>query len=182
MDKNLLITWAIECLNRLGRGNLWKDINWNIGFQSGLTARCGDARYQHNIRTATIRISSDLWPYATMEQREQTMFHEVCHIVDNYLASVTPLYLKNLNQERTGRRDSHGPTWAALMRKAGKSPDRLADVKRPASMRKTYTRYTLTCGCRSGTISANKMTRMRNNGDILICNRCHQKFNVTNVT
>jgi predicted SprT family Zn-dependent metalloprotease len=181
MNENLLNTWAIECLNRLGKGNLWKDINWNISFKKGLTARCGDACYNRFTRTATIRISVDLWPYASMEQRQQTMFHEVCHIVDNYLASVDPFYFKNVNEANKQRRDAHGPSWRVLMVRVGMPPERVSDVKRPASMRKTYTRYVMKCGCREGTMSANKLTRLRNSGAELICKRCNKPFKVVNV-
>lgn len=137
---------ALSTLRTLGREDLipylW--IDWKEAF----TSRMGDALYAANgqrVRQsserfridgtiARIRFSIALWPRATEEQREQTVIHEVCHIVAHHEAHLA------------GRKVSsaHGYEWKAVMRRAGVRPKRCHSVSTKGLGKKTIPAH---CAC-----------------------------------
>lgn len=119
------------------------DIVWNNRF----TSRMGDARYDKKGGRHRIRLAAKLWPNATNEQRETTVIHETCHIVDFHMA--------HKNGESTP--SPHGLSWKMLMNKCGQTPKRTHDV--------LIDGVRVYCGCTThmvSTIIANRLANGKN--------------------
>jgi predicted SprT family Zn-dependent metalloprotease len=101
-----------------------------------------------------VKLSTKLFARADEEEQRDTVIHEVCHAIDNYL-----------NQ----RGMTHGEDWKIAMRLAGREPCRLHDV----SIEGLVKRFLYTCpdNCHKFKIS----TRMHNQiakGQERICVTC----------
>lgn len=184
--KNQIYAWVRECLTKLGHEQLWTNrhlMSWDIRFSGGFTRRHGDALFMSHSRIGRIRISAELWQISPEDERKDTIFHEVCHIVDAYLASKNPDYPR-LKSGRLG----HGKTWKELMVKAGLEPKVFSTMKRPTKLIRHNKRYRLTCDCKHLTgpkagelkifnVSCNWLTLKQNKyGSPLGCGVCHRIF------
>lgn len=108
-----------------------------IRFNGRFTARVADA----NSATQEIRLSKQIWPRLSREQRENTLSHELAHLV--------------AEGSRPG--SHHDCYWSAIHRALGGDGRRLADraalnlegigAARP---------FTYVCGCRSYAVTARK--------------------------
>ncbi|MHC4302812.1 MAG: SprT family zinc-dependent metalloprotease [Planctomycetota bacterium] len=138
-------------------------VEWNGRF----TRRMGDATYG----TYRIRLSSPLWPRASVDEQENTVAHEVCHIVAVHLYG-------------WGAK-GHGADWRGCMVRAGFNPTRCHNVDRAGLARKnTRTMVRVYCGCPDGlTITKNLWTRTLRNGEWVngtnirrFCRKCRQNL------
>jgi predicted SprT family Zn-dependent metalloprotease len=152
-----------ETLLKLNRTELCRhlEIRWEPRF----TRRMGDASYlaKHGVvLTARIRLSPVLWDLATKEEQEETVVHEVCHLVTEHEAML----------RGDPHPAAHGTEWAAVMRRAGAKGQRCHNVDRTGIARATA-RYYLTCQCgKPQVISAARATKIRK-GKLYKCLVCH---------
>lgn len=129
-----------ETCAALGMPNAVTTIQWNGRFSN----RMGDANWV----LRRVRFSSVLWPRATVEDRRQTIIHEVCHIVANVTA---------------GKTVRHGLAWKATMRRAGVRPDRCHSVDRTGIRRRNAGSISVVCACPGKIMTLGKLRagRMR---------------------
>ena len=173
--------WALECLIKLGHTELWNTLNWQLIFCAGFTARRADARYDHWSRTAHVRFSADLWLTGEDSNRRQTVYHEVCHIVDAYLSWQAYEAEVALHGHGKRRRCGHGKGWKALMVKCGMPPERCSKVGRPLELVRFVKRFELRCPCvrrRPLIWTATRLTRFQNVHGPVHCAKCLNKFKV----
>src|SRR5262245_5033724 len=134
-------------------------VRWNSRF----TARMGDARWFSAKGQGLIRLSTPLWPKASLAERVETVIHETCHVIAEY---------------RFGRIQAHGPKWRMLMCLCG-YPNATAchTVNREeiaARRRKSRRVYKLACGCPDGvTLGRVQFQRLRA-GARYSCRHCRQ--------
>ena len=137
-------------------------IEWNARF----TSRLGDAMYldegaiaQTAFRTgrrsvlgwepmARVRFSIPLWPRASRTERDETVAHEVAHLITvaRWTASLSaPLRFGTLRPP--ARPSAHGREWQAIMREMGYVPKRCHSVDRTGLARRRKSRRTYALRC-----------------------------------
>lgn len=112
--------------------------------------------------TGHIKLASKIFLLAEPRQQEETIVHEVCHIVARYLNPqlVTAQGLKG-----------HGAFWSSLMRKVGFEPNRFLCVN-TRSIRKKVNRVIAYCQCSNPwQITQNRATNMMK-GFAYRCTKC----------
>ena len=101
-----------------------------LKWSNRMTSAMGNASRRNMMATNyTIKLSTCLFLRATVEERRQTIVHEVCHILDGIV---------------NNRKMSHGPTWKAMMRRAGVQPKRCHNVDN-TGLRKAQKTYRYVC-------------------------------------
>jgi predicted SprT family Zn-dependent metalloprotease len=91
----------------------------------GFTWRMGDARL-FKVRgrlTAQVRLSIPLWPRASEEERDQTVAHEVAHLIQRWRQR-----RGDYARAPVASLSSHGVAWRSVMRELGYKPDRCHEV------------------------------------------------------
>jgi len=130
---------------RVGLEHVRTSWGWNKRF----TRKLGDAMGT----TGRMRFSVPLWPRATEQEREETVLHELAHILVFAQCGV-------IRQGFGRQRESHGPNWKAMMRALGANPQRCHTVDR-TGLKRTQERYVVPCpGCdRKHSISKSLRTK-----------------------
>lgn len=127
-------------------------------------------------RKATITFSSALWPHAPSDKdRDETVIHEVCHIVDYWNMSIDPRYPKD---------GGHKEPWKVLMRKCGLDPKRCYEWKRPQELKnKPRERYELVCRHCSHVHRPTIIVvrRLISGESRYFCKKCMQNFHPTDI-
>lgn len=96
-----------------------------VSFNSRFTSRMGDANWHEGL----IRLSAPLWPYASFQERKETVVHETCHIACHYLF--------NRLTDSSKWAKAHGPEWRWCMEQVGyPNAKRCHTVKIPAKLRR----------------------------------------------
>lgn len=127
----------------------------SFSFNNRFTNRMGDAEYNFATGWGKVRFSTPLWPRATEEKRDNTVIHEVCHV---------------LAAHKHGKRCGHGWQWKALMMQCGQRPERCHKVS-TKGLRKSN--KTVSCGCREFEIGPIRYKKVLN-GHRYVCNHCRQ--------
>ena len=118
-------------------------VEWNGRF----TCRMGDAEWNQLADTGLVRFSMPLWPRASVEERANTVAHEVCHIAVYYIYKLW---------------EQHGQKWKHLMRKCGHKGSRCHKVDRTGLRRNhTRTKYKVVCGCREWLVGVTRYRRIK---------------------
>jgi len=167
--------WALECLAKLGRSELWNAIKWEFVFCGGFTARRADASYDHKERTGYVRFSADQWPLGEEANRKQTVYHEVCHIVDMHDAWMSLVEALKTNPLARKRRCGHYKPWKRLMVEVGMPPNRCSSVSRPLELVRFVARLELKCKCvrsRPWVVTCTRFTRWQNLYGVVHCAKC----------
>lgn len=147
-----------ETLKVLDMQHVRIDWSWNGRF----TSRMGDARItSRDKQTGQMRLSKPLWPHAPVEERRDTIIHEVCHITADL---------------RHKRNCGHGLLWKAEMIRAGGKPERCYSWRRPDHLRRKQRRVRVYCGCESRTVPAGKATKIANGTASYVCRQCKQRI------
>lgn len=121
---------ALETLRALGREDMI-ELLW-VDWKSRFTSRMGDALYATNgsrVRRSSekfrvngtvcrMRLSIPLWTRATETERENTVIHEICHLVAAHEAHL----------HGTNVSSAHGYEWKSVMCRAGVTPKRCHNV------------------------------------------------------
>ena len=132
----------------------------NIRWSNRMTSAMGNASKKRTNSQYLIKVSTPLFLRASVEERRQTVIHEVCHVLDGIVNNV---------------RMSHGPSWKAMMRRAGVAPKRCHSVDN-AGLRKTY-RYVCPHGHREYQLGAVRHRNMQSlYGRKYICGVCKAKL------
>lgn len=134
--------------------------------------------YDSSIRKmhAKITFSSALWPHAPSDKdRDETVIHEVCHIVDGWKIFTDPYYPRD---------GGHKEPWKKLMRKCGLEPSRCFAWKRPEELKnKPRERYEIHCkGC--GNICRPTIIvvrRLLSGENVYFCPKCKLQFRPTDI-
>ena len=105
-----------------------------------------------------IRLSAPLWSCATQEERNETVIHEACHIIDY-----------NLNGKMCGHKDP----WKKLMVKCGVKPERYHKVDSTGVVC-TPESVTAFCGCGQNTIGPFRAKCIINRETSYRCNKCSE--------
>lgn len=131
-----------------------------IEWSNRMTSAMGIAYWMRNL----IKLSIPIFALATEEQKEQTVVHEVCHLIARF---------KNPTCK------SHGREWKTAMRKAGYVPERCHYVD-CTSLKRTHkrTRYHYACvSCgKEYVVSAIKHSRLQKDKEYYVCGRCHSSI------
>lgn len=99
-------------------------------------------------RSGLVEFSTVLFSRATQEQRDETVAHEICHMIVDH---------------RYPKADAHGWEWRQAMQRAGYAGNRCHNV---AVVRRRQARVRLHCGCDDGCIVTKSLyTRMIRNGE-----------------
>lgn len=149
MDQDLPL--ADRVLNRL-----------RITWSTRMTNAMGYAHYRTKGKRIWISLSAVLWPHASEEERRETVFHEIAHIL-----------------EYVGRREAkvwsgpghHGPRWRWIMRVLGyPNAARCHSVENPNG-------HPARCGCGPTTLSPRQVAFLRKNpGRFYTCRECKEKL------
>jgi len=131
-------------------------LEWNDRF----TSRMGDANHSKQ----RIRLSTPLFRRATVEQQENTVIHEACHVIA---------------REKFGRGiKSHGGEWKACMIIAGYEPTRCHSIDR-TGLKKTRKTYSTSCGCAKLHMVTKKVWIQVAYGYKYTCRRCKCRLKLT---
>ena len=120
--------------------------------RAGYVERNGSA-----VRMWKIKLSVGLFGNAGRDDRYETIVHEVCHVIDDYLHN---------GWERI--EDGHGPRWRAIMRKCGIAPRRYHNVSREGLVK----RHLYTCDCGNEFKLSTRMHNSVRRGRRRTCRRC----------
>lgn len=150
-----------EYLKALGAPELIPQltIEWNSRF----TSRMGDASYTPTLAKygevfspATVRFSSVLWGRVDRQHNDNTVAHEICHIVDQYRT-----YDRMMSTSRRySKYKPHGASWKALMLSLGANPRRCHQAKNDDLVKKSK-RISAYCACQEHMITKNRAGRMK---------------------
>lgn len=144
--------------------DLFGKIQWR--WNKKLTSTIGMAYYVWADSFAIpthIELSPLLFLKAPIEERKQTIFHEVAHCVDYYTGNFD-------------RHAPHGPSWRTLMIKAGMKPERCHNVKIERKNRKQKWRHKAKCSCEEG-INVTKICYNRiKQGIKYVCRKCKNEI------
>lgn len=134
----------IEWSNRMTRVMGWAKV-LSLGYPVG---RMNDCRTGFR---AKVQFSSKIFELAGEKEQDETVVHEVCHVVARYL--------DNQLVARQGLK-GHGQFWASLMNKVGCPPTRYHCVN-TISLRKKVQRVNAYCQCdKPMEITLNRATKM----------------------
>jgi len=141
--------------------DMWAEVTctWNNRF----TRRMGDATVKkiwYPLRKGHIRLSTPLWPRASATEREETIIHEVCHVLAELLAGPS-------------RRVGHGQGWKNLMQRCGVEPKRCHQVDTSGLKRKGK-RYPAACACKTWQLGATRHKRLLDWPGKYGCPKCRQ--------
>ena len=130
----------VSTFNTLGAMEVlsYLDVEWNKNFRRKMGVATFRYNSYKNTKSAEIVFSAALWPHAPSDKdRDQTVIHEVCHIVDYWKMT------KDSNYPRLG---GHKEPWKKLMRQCGVDPERCYTWKRPDELKnKQRERYQIKC-------------------------------------
>ena len=91
-------------------------IRWSARY----IAKMGSAQLTSRERQeGRITLSKALWPEASPEQRDETIVHELAHILDALTKTPKPIRLTTDFRVKRKRRVFHGPSWKAWMARLG---------------------------------------------------------------
>lgn len=141
-----------EILVALGEPHLQVNVMLNNRF----TARLGDARYDRLRGVGRVRFSLPLWPRASVEERRETIVHEVCHVVQRL---------------RYPMSSAHGHEWKMLMRQAGIARAARCHTVDRTGLRRRQARVQAVCACGTHEITQTLARRMAQ-GTRYSCRKC----------
>lgn len=141
----------VDTCKRLNLVSLPKLVSWS--WNSRFKVCMGDATWPR----AHIRLSSALWPRASVDERRETVVHETCHLA--------VAHLRGHMQAGGG---AHGRLWQSLMLDAG-SP--AAARCHRVNVDGLVARVEALCNCKIHRITPRKASKIRN-GSIYICRSC----------
>jgi SprT protein len=154
-DDTQIEKWAKQALIMLDCDIRTVRIEWNGRF----TRRMGDAGLKNGI--GVVRLSKPLWPRATEMDRQQTVVHEVCHVVQRY---------------RHGRLDTpHGKIWQHYMKTCGFQPRRCHSVNLEG-LRRNIPKYAARCSCQTHQIGLIRARRMMAGISSYRCKKCNTQL------
>lgn len=112
---------------------------------------------EENFEHLYMKFSCPLWERATQEQRDDTIVHEICHVLD---------YILN------GKSNKHNRVWKQLMIKCGHSPERCHHIDRTGIARRNK-RVAASCPCGSMTsLGSTQAGRLRKGDYGYRCRKC----------
>lgn len=158
LDKDGINSIIYQVCEANGRPDLASCISWE--FSTSLTATIGQALIYKNL----IKLSAPLWGRTPVDERANTIAHEVCHLL--------AVYIYGFNVK------GHGDEWRNLMIKAGYEPTRCHNIDTSGieGKRGKSKRYLADCDCRTHTITKNRVTKMQN-GKVYYCKNCKVVLN-----
>lgn len=128
-----------------------------VEFNNRFTRRAGDASGKNSTREYRVRFSVPLFERTTVEERENTIIHEVAHIITFIL------YPK-----ATG----HGPEWRSVHRRLGREPSRCHNIDRTGLQNMRVVK----CDCKTYNVTQTLYTRRMNQyNSVGYCKKCKQK-------
>ena len=146
--------WVAETKTRLGHS----EMNIRVEWSTRLTNAMGKAFCPRVLgMPQRIKLSTQIWPRASHEERRQTTIHEVCHIIAYHEA-----LLNNI------RINPHGYEWEVLMRRCGVPPERCHEVNLLGIGNRTHVAK---CACSEHAITTRIANAIRN-GSSRHCSRC----------
>jgi predicted SprT family Zn-dependent metalloprotease len=129
-----------ETCRTLGAPELSRKIK--IAMSTRMTKAVGRARSwfrEADFWHAEIQLAAKIWPHLEPDERDDTIRHEVCHVIHDFLyGNVT---------------EHHGPRWKLLATQAGCRPEavlKAGDILIMAGINKRAQ-----CGCRGGCVVSN---------------------------
>lgn len=163
---------AVATLQALGREDLLPAL-W-IEWKNSFTARLGDAcyvaagrpcrrsteRYRVGGLVARVRFSVPLWARASQDERDETVVHEIAHIVAAHEAALAGTTVSS----------SHGIEWKRVMLRAGRTPRRCHNIDRTGLARSKKT-IPVRCSCGESHVTPLVAGRILN-GSAYGCRRC----------
>jgi predicted SprT family Zn-dependent metalloprotease len=114
-------------------------------------------RVEGNAGSYHIKLSAKLFAHIDEEEQRDTVIHETCHAIDNYI-----------NKKRM----SHGEGWRECMRLAGQEPRRCHNG--PLLVK----RFIYTCPCSDFKVST-RMHNLINKGSRRACPKCNKVVSFT---
>jgi SprT protein len=136
----------------LGVPQLADEIEWS--WNKRLTRAIARAHF----RTNHIELSALLFPLLTVDDRKDTIIHEVCHLVAHHIHG-------------PGIRH-HGREWKSLMIEAGGRPlARSKSIEGADLFRRGPARVTFFCACREHAVTAYRAAKIER-GSVFVCTRC----------
>lgn len=158
INKTTMMGWVSDALNKVNRLDLLPlvKLEWNTRY-----TRCMGT---YSPKNGEIELSTQLFARATLEQQKQTVIHELCHMIVDYIT------------RRAGKPavPPHGALWKRQMVLVGHEAKRCHNVDR-TGLRRTVTRYKITCGCptRSYQVTKTMLTRIQNKYGKPMCKHCN---------
>lgn len=135
-----------------------------VSWSGRFVARMGDARWDTVRGAGLIRLSRPLWPQASPEEQRETVVHEACHVIADYLYR---------------GKQGHGPGWRRMMALCGyPAAQRCHSVNREAIQQRRERRRVevrVRCGCAEGVALGPVQARRLRTGAVYHCRRCSQR-------
>lgn len=142
-------------------------IEWKARF----TARLGDALYQRRRGVCRVRFSKPLWKVAPENERRETAYHEVAHLVV-YAAWQDRCDVERLSGRRMPKRPKpHGREWKRVMRAMGYPNPSVTHTLRNEEVERQRGKVQVFCMCGSFWITQRRAAKL--SGDHgLHCTKC----------
>ena len=177
------------------------EVALSIGWKANFTARLGDARFERLLGAASlrrrrskghfgkcpdlgdilarVRFSSVLWPRADREEQDNTVAHEIAHLVVMYRYALHLAGSYGGSAYRAQRRPkAHGPEWQAVMRSMGYEPRRTHSIDRTGLEKKRVSRRTVAarCDCREDRLITPYIAKSVRAGFPYVCSACRGRI------
>lgn len=138
-------------LKEVGQEHLKVRWEWNNKF----TRRMGDALPNRDRKGGKIRFSTPLWPAASVEEREETVLHELAHII------VECVHGPRFRWTSSGRKlERHDSIWRSMLIRLGGTGARTHNVDR-THVKRRQSRFGGPCPRCSQLISFSKAVRTK---------------------
>lgn len=128
----------------------------SVVWSTRYTAKIGSA----NLNGWRIKLSVPLMKRASIEERKNTIAHEVCHLLAMRRA-----------RQRCVRLPPHGDLWRTLMRRAGYEPTRCHAVDNSGLVSK----WEAHCGCKEPHRVSTRIRNLIKNGQRRVCRTCRKQ-------
>lgn len=102
----------------------------DVLFNARLTGCVGRAKYWHYRKVGSVEFSTQLWSRINDEERENTIIHEVAHIIAFIVY---------------GKVKPHGWEWQSIHRKLGSEPRRTCDNIDTAGITRKVKKFNIEC-------------------------------------
>ena len=172
-EKQRVASMCLDLFRKLDVPELIPELT--IEWKKRFTSRLGDAIYAptmfkyHKLpSTIRIRFSETLWQRASQTDRDETVAHEVCHVIVAY---------KNYGKPRKGGRRPHGTQWQMLMQRAGYTPQRCHNVDN-SDLTRTRKTVKVYCACGTHMVTPQRVQKMLS-GRHYRCTKCQSLLSLT---
>jgi len=181
-DRMLAYLWSREAVYKANKSGLLSPelteyllSHMTLVWSHRMSRTFGLARYAHAKKEMGVTLSSILWEAASEEERRETVYHEVAHII---------VYLIHYHKNPRPRKspEAHGREWKWTMRMIGYPNPSAKHTVANHVYEESVGNIPVYCGCSSdpaawvSKIKAAKMNLHASRGRTYVCRKCRSSF------